>query len=39
VRATPRQWSYRAAGRRLFLEFDVDEVIRSNVVRYIFSDQ
>jgi hypothetical protein len=39
VRATPRQWSYRAAGRRLFLEFDVDEVIRSNVVRYLFSDQ
>lgn len=28
-----------AAGRRLFLEFDVDDVIRSNVISYIFSEQ
>jgi hypothetical protein len=28
-----------ASGRRLFLELDVDNVVRSNVVGYIFGDQ
>jgi hypothetical protein len=28
-----------ASGRRLFLEFDVDEVVRSNVLRYIYGDE
>jgi hypothetical protein len=28
-----------AMGRRLFLEFDADEVIRSNVVGYIYGDE
>jgi hypothetical protein len=28
-----------ASGRRLFLEVDVDDVIRSNVVGYIYGDE
>jgi hypothetical protein len=28
-----------ASGRRLFLEFDVDQVVRSNVIGYIFGDE
>jgi hypothetical protein len=28
-----------ASGRRLFLEYDVDDVIRSNVVGYIYGDE
>jgi hypothetical protein len=28
-----------ASGRRLFLEFDADDIIRSNVVGYIYGDQ